>query len=211
MNGSIVPNSSCNAAWPVAARLAAGLVLMGGEITICWGAVHPRVDSEYRAHFISKPASCWIPQPLRGTARAQAPRGSFAVKDLVWPQSCAILRAGWMLESWGAWSVGPAAILRLPVGPQTRHVVLDLSAPGYLKHDQTLTIATASGKPPVVAAVAPGGRASVAITLESADVVDGWADLDITIGAPRSPVSMGVSADDRLLGIGLLAVHLADD
>ncbi len=199
-----MPNSSCSTPWPGAA-LALGLLLTAAELTTCWGALHPDVDADYRAHFISKPASCWIPAGLRNAARSQAPRDSFAVKTLVWPQSCAILRAGWMLENWGAWSIGPAAILRLPVGPATRTVLLDLSAPGYLKHDQSVTIATESGRT-VMAAMPPDGRASVAITLDSADVVQGWADLYFTIGTPRSPASFGVSEDDRPLGIGLLAV-----
>lgn len=105
---------------------AAGLIV--AYLAVASLAAHPRVDAEYRSHYLDHTATCWIPGALRAGDAAMPP-ALLSVAQLGYPVACRTLRLGWYdLEDWGVWARAPRAILRLPRRPGARAVEITLRA-----------------------------------------------------------------------------------
>jgi hypothetical protein len=205
--------SSSSAVRWAGVRLAVALLLFGAEFWVCILAHHPRVGPEYRAHYMTQPMSCWIPENRRAAANRQPLPSDFDVGTLPWPEVCRVLRAGWAPEHWGAWTTGPMALLRIPVTPATHAIRLTVIAPGYLRKPQDLRITqegVASGRAPLLARVAvpPSGQTVIAVPVDPAAGAAGQVELRLRIATPRSAFSFGAGDDMRMLGIGLLHVRV---
>jgi len=106
-------------------KLLATAGLSAGYFAVAFLAAHPRVDAEYRSHYLDHTAVCWVPRMLRAGDSAMTPPASLQVAQLTYPAACRTLRLGWYdLEDWGVWSRVPDAILRLPRRPGAREVGL---------------------------------------------------------------------------------------
>lgn len=124
------------------------------------------------------------------------------------------LRDGWAEpEERGSWSVGKRASLGLSleadgVVPLNAHLTYRPFV--HAKHPQLDIVCRARGRE--IAAwsciiAAPAGEQRMTIPSD-AIAADGALDLELLISDPRSPAELGLSADARLLGIGLERLRL---
>ena len=89
--------------------------------------LHPDVDAEYTDHYLHRVANCWVPQAARRADSADAPPTLLEIGQLSHAGVCRYLRLGWWNdESWGTWSNGDRAILRLPRERGARDVEITL-------------------------------------------------------------------------------------
>lgn len=110
-----------------ALKLLATAGLGVGYLALAFVAEHPRVDDEYRAHYLRRTATCWVPQILR--ARATVPPAVVELGPTGYPEACRYLRQRWReLEPWGVWSQSREATIEVPHRPGAQAVELTLRA-----------------------------------------------------------------------------------
>jgi hypothetical protein len=126
------------------------------------------------------------------------------------------LRTGWSPpEPWGTWSEGPAASLRLKLP-------VDAGSTGALDAQVAAFLGT-SGKPQVIEVIVDGAPVATWMLTDAepswhriplpSDTVRNGGTVTISFHIPtaRSPASEGMSADNRLLGLGLVAIRIAGE
>lgn len=124
------------------------------------------------------------------------------------------LTSGWSTpEPWGVWSVGPKASIRIPIrGQSTSDVKLKIHFRPFLtgRGEQTLVWSVShqpvrqtthiSSKKEILDLVVP--RQSISKDTEHID-------LAVNIAHPTRPAEISTSADQRALGVGIMAVETA--
>jgi hypothetical protein len=122
---------------------------------------------------------------------------------------------GWSFpEDGGRWSDGREAALAVVVEPgATAELALDLSAfVGRGDHEQRVTIAADGGTPTVLRFGADDlDLKPREVRIAVPPTTDGNAVLTFAVRAPRSPAEVGLSADERKLGVLLRSVRLVPD
>lgn len=124
---------------------------------------------------------------------------------------CALLRHGWaMPEPWGIWSIGPEATLHLPIPEGTKgDLLVRLTLIAYsAKKFERKWVGVACGSVPLKLLKVPAyRRARFKIRIPRALIQDTRVlKLSLLPACPTSPKTYGISSDDRLLGVGLIAV-----
>ena len=123
---------------------------------------------------------------------------------------------GWgMPEEWGTWSVAKQASLKFAIGPdQDFPLKADLKYRSFIPHaDCTLRVACrTSGMEIDSWACTPAAWSGVQRLTIPADSLgpDGAITLEFVISEPRSPAELGLSPDNRPLGIGIESLHFTD-
>jgi hypothetical protein len=126
------------------------------------------------------------------------------------------LIAGWSQpEAWGVWSDGPLARIRIKLGGiSSNPVSVLMTMNGFFSgrhHRITVTpivngahmrafILDASMPMPVTHLLT--------LTAESLRGQNGVIDIELEIDSPRSPAELGLSSDERQLGVGLIRIHV---
>lgn len=175
------------------------------ELAILYGALHPEVDATYRARYIDGTSQCW-PLPVSGAYQMGATLT--ASKASLSPGLKNVLVCGWLdPEVEGIWAFGTEARLRFQVTHPGSSLELRL----------TLRPFAPAGRPAQSVPVSLNGTLLTTLQLEGeisktetlaipADRIpaSGVLDLALTFPLARSPRSLGIGTDDRLIG-GLLS------
>lgn len=115
-----------------------------------------------------------------------------------------LLGEGWSgREPWGAWSELPVASLNVPCAPKGKST-LTLYLRPFQK--QTITVSSAAGQ--LWHGVITGADQPVPLQLGPDSCVDGRAVVKLDLPDAVSPQKLGLSADGRILGVGLGAWDL---
>jgi hypothetical protein len=121
-----------------------------------------------------------------------------------------LLITGWSTaENWGIWSDGPLATLRLPVADNRGIWKVSITFRAFGKQGTVVTVNVNvlddSESLSAIWSVPANHTAQKALQVESrcADVV-----LQFSFSNVSSPFQLGISADRRLLGIGLMSLDL---
>lgn len=123
----------------------------------------------------------------------------------------ALLGSGWSdLGSGFAWSVGPVAHLRLPADARRGgSVTLDMSAfvplPEVRQHMQAFVNGRLAGSWEFTAE-----HHRQLVRLDLGDGAAGAQDIELRIADPKSPKDLGLSQDDRKLGVSLYAIRIRE-
>ena len=123
-------------------------------------------------------------------------------------QNCT-LAGGWSSpEDWGVWSMGKTALLQLTLlkGPG-KNIVASLKAKPFPSTGQTVVI-KANGLKVANIALDAGSDTPLKFKIPgSAIPPSGALSLAFIIGKPTSPMALGLSSDDRSLGVGLVSIR----
>lgn len=119
---------------------------------------------------------------------------------------------GWSVpEAWGVWSEGPRSTLRLPAPPKGV-TWLRVGFNGFVPAGRELTVTARLGKAaPVKTVVSPSRAAGLTMDVPVAMGTEpGPLTLELAYDAPVSPQQAGVSADPRLIALGLTSLQWID-
>ena len=117
------------------------------------------------------------------------------------------LKQGWVQnpEDWGVWSIGNEAILELPIPENSRELKVNLRAFVNTKHpNQEILIAIDNEKPLHFSLNKFDGN-SINLLIPDSAREKGVLRMKIEIPKAESPKSLGISSDDRILGVGLVS------
>jgi hypothetical protein len=119
-----------------------------------------------------------------------------------------LLLSGWSEpEAWGVWSVGKFSRLAIPClisGVKAKTIQIKLSSFG----DQSLTISNHKSSRLVSLNLIGKQLKLVEIKLQDVDCELGFHLLNFDLPESVSPASLGISDDQRILGVGLIRVYL---
>ncbi|HUR59975.1 MAG TPA: hypothetical protein VM029_19795, partial [Opitutaceae bacterium] len=111
-------------------------------------------------------------------------------------------------EPWGTWSTGPEVELEIPGPFPPGDVVFAIEMRPYLpRPDSKLAVTVVVGGEELQALqfAAPAQDRTVEVRVAERLVpTDGPLTLSLRIAGARSPASLGISADSRALGVGLI-------
>jgi hypothetical protein len=185
--------------------------LAATELGILAIALTPDVDTLYRARYIDGTSQCW-PLPVSGDYQL----GSVldAGKANPSPDLSNVLVCGWLdPETEGVWAFGSEARLRF--------VVDDVAAPLDLR--LRLKPFAPNGRPAQSVPVWLNGELLTTLRLDSDEPqtehipisperlpADGRLDVILTFPDARSPRSLGLGTDDRLVGAVLSQIQLVE-
>ena len=119
-----------------------------------------------------------------------------------------LLGVGWSSpETWGTWSDGPRAALRLPVGAKRGKWKANITFRTFGKEGREVTVyVTTSTAPERSEWLIPANRIvqeELSVESDSSDVILYFAFPGLT-----SPRELGISDDSRYLGVGLISLEL---
>jgi hypothetical protein len=125
------------------------------------------------------------------------------------------LMHGWSTpEEWGTWSVAKQASLKFAIGSDEDFPLnADLTYRSFLpRGDCTLRVACRTNGMEIDSwACTPAASAVQRLTIPAGSLgPDGAVTLDFAISEPRSPAELGLSPDNRPLGIGIESLHFTD-
>jgi hypothetical protein len=121
-----------------------------------------------------------------------------------------VLAAGWSPpEPWGTWSNARKASLYLPV-VQNGHTLISLDLMAFTKGGPVGLTIQKDGVILAEASFTQPDRQTITFAATSAPQ-DRVIELEFEIEGATSPAALGLSGDERLLGIGLLSVRLDED
>ena len=183
------------------AMLGAALLVGGFELAVAASILAPRVSAAYRAHFIDRTSRCWLPG---NPVPLAAPETDDLLPQAIDPiLACEILPSGWSdREDWGFWSLGPIALMHVPVRPTDRRITLVL-VPAGVPQDVRVREAGWEG---VVHWDHPG-ETSIAIPVPDEAARAGWVDISLHPADFRSPAERAGEADRRPIGVGLIRIE----
>jgi hypothetical protein len=135
----------------------------------------------------------------------------FPVNKVITPSTGMLLREflgnGWSgLESWGVWSEARRATMVLPLDSETLPATLTMDLTSFHAANSDplkVEISIEGGDRKELLFVPEQPQQSVRLELRREDQVDGTITVQFDIDNPRSPASLGISIDERKLGIGL--------
>ena len=182
-----------------------GLALLLGEIGVLGLSLfYPRVDAYYRSYYIAGARSCWLQDWQEAAATAALRTAEVRIAALNSTEACFLLDGGWSEpEKWGVWSNGRVASLELPVVAGATRLEITLIA--FSPHNRQSVAIRLNG--------IPAGRYFVSSrnvsTLQVAVPPGASGNLDVSfrIRHPASPSLFALGADQRQLGIGLIALR----
>ena len=186
--------------------------LAATELAIFSMALTPNVDATYRARYIDGTSQCW-PLPVSGDYQL----GSVltASKTNPSPGLSNVLVCGWLdPEVEGVWAFGTEARLRfvvdgvrgplesalLAASPSHRRAAPPQSIPVWLNGDLLATLQLDSEIPTPKHIAIPAARIPA----------DGRLEITLTFPDARSPRSLDLGTDDRLIGAVLSQIQLVE-
>lgn len=149
---------------------------------------------------------------LKGSPRPEATTvaaGEVGFDPLQPAQLFQFLGTGWSInEDWGVWSEGLESTLRVPAPPSgATHLRIQFN--GFVSQSRPLTVtATAEGATPVKIVVpfdqAQGRTLDIPVPTRASS---GKVSISLKYDAPLSPQQAGLSADQRMLALGLTSLQ----
>jgi hypothetical protein len=118
-----------------------------------------------------------------------------------------LLMSGWSsVEADGVWSVGPDAVLTIPIGKHLQTGVIRVELWGFSNDEpiQKVQLRLRTGEP-VSERISTRGPQTVQIPFSGSDVDDGVLRVSIAIAKPQAPRN---SSDARLLGVSLRSIGI---
>lgn len=117
------------------------------------------------------------------------------------------LKEGWVhnSEDWGVWSIGNEAILELPIPTASRDLKFNMRAFVSPKHPSQEVIITVNNEKSLRFTLNKFDQNSINLDIPESTKRQGVLRMKIEIPKAESPKSLGISDDDRTLGVGLVS------
>ena len=108
-------------------------------------------------------------------------------------------------EDWGVWTVGESASIVLPIPNNATKLNLEINAfISHLHRTQEIEILSNYQALQKISLIKPYGN-KIQIMLDKKTIANSYIQIQLKLLNPISPKSLGMSNDDRRLGVGLVS------
>lgn len=118
------------------------------------------------------------------------------------------LKQGWVPnpEDWGTWSLGNEAIIELPIPTNARTLKLNLRAFVNTRHPKQDGMIVIDNDKPLHFSLNKFDGNSINLFIPDSAREKGVLKMKIEMSKAESPKSLGISDDERILGVGLVSI-----